>query len=222
MNRKIIYALISIFSYLQISIAQPPQRGMIITTANLDWEDEGVVVERIPTFALKTNLLLDALSIINIGVEVPLFSHWSISAACVFPWWYNPSKQRCVEIISGEIQGRYWIENHTAIHNLNGWFVGGYMSGGHYDLERRWQGVQGRMWGGGVCGGYAHRVWCNLRLEYSLGVGVTHTSYDKYSAVWDCQEQLRLLRYAYGTYNLWGITKVEVSVVWMLNIVKKE
>ncbi len=222
MNRKIIYLLISIFCFTKISIAHPPQQGVIITHGILDWDNEGVVTERIPTFALKTNLLLDALSIANIGVEVPLFSHWSIYAGCTFPWWYNPSKQRCVEIISGELQGRYWIDNHTSMHNLNGWFVGGYASIGHYDLERKWRGVQGRVWSGGVCGGYAHRVWCNLRLEYSLGLGVIETSYDKYNAVWDCQEQLRLQRYSHGRYSLWGITKLEVSAVWMLNIVKRE
>ncbi len=222
MNRKIILTLLLLLCMAQTTMAQSAQKGVVVANNSVDWEHDGVIVENIPTFAIKTNLLLDALSIINVEVEVPMYSHWSICAKWIFPWWYNPSRQRCIEILAGELQGRYWFENHIALQNLTGWFVGGYVTGGYYDLERDWRGVQGELWGGGVCGGYSHRLWCNLRIEYSLGVGIIHTSYDKYNALWDCQNQLRLLRHSYGSYNWWGVNKMEVSVAWMFNRINKE
>ncbi|MFI3282278.1 MAG: DUF3575 domain-containing protein [Rikenellaceae bacterium] len=207
---------------IQVTTAQTPQKGVVVTHDDVDWEQPSNVVERVPTFALKTNILFDALSALNVELEIPMYRHWSLCAEWIFPWWYNPSKQRCFELLSGEIQGRYWFYEHTQNYTLEGWFIGAYITGGYYDLEHKWKGVQGELWGGGLSGGYSHILWRNLRMEYALGVGVIHTKYDKYNAVWDCQSELRLLRHTKGAYNLFGITKAEVSLVWMFNRIKRE
>ena len=40
-----------------------------------------------PLFAIKTNLLYDALSAVNLEIEVPVGKRWSVAAEGIFPWW---------------------------------------------------------------------------------------------------------------------------------------
>ncbi len=221
MIRKLVLLLLLLTPMALYSWAQPSS-GRIATPSQIDWPSKGRIVDSTPILALKTNLLFDAVSAINIEAEVPFARNWSACAEWIFPWWLGRNGRNCVELLSGELQGRYWFDAHQPKKPMIGWFAGGYFSGGYYDLGWNYKGVQGEFWGGGVCGGYAHEIRPKLRMEYSIGLGVTHNNYDKYDVVLDCKERQKLLRSSRGVYNWWGITKVEVSLVWMLNIVKRE
>ncbi|MFR9602915.1 MAG: DUF3575 domain-containing protein [Rikenellaceae bacterium] len=221
MIQKLIVTLL-ILTSLNMNIWAQPSSGRIATPSEVDWPQKGEVVESKPILALKTNLLFDVVSLLNIEAEVPLWSNWSVAAEWIFPWWLGRKDQMCIELLAGELQGRYWFEPHNPQTPMIGWFVGGYCSGGYYDLELSYKGYHGEFWGGGICGGYAHELRPRLRIEYAVGVGGTHNKYDRYDVVLDCQDQTRLLRNKRGVYNWWGVTKVEVSLVWVLNKNKRE
>ncbi len=192
-------------------IAQP-----IYAPQSVDWPLRGEDVAKIPLFALKTNLLYDAIITPNITLELPIGGRWSISAEWIFAWWDDSKHLRCYEYLSGGLQARYWFTPHTRDYPMRGWFVGGYIQAGYYDVERRGRGAQGQMWGMNGVGGYTHHLVRNLRMEYSVALGFINTPYNKYVETLDCSDELVLQRYKKGRYMWWGITRVDISLVWML------
>lgn len=175
---------------------------------------------RKPLFALKTNLLFDLATALNIEVEVPIGQRWSIMGEYVFPWWLWKRKQIALEMLSGSIEGRYWFGDRTTRPQLTGWFLGVYIGGGYYDLEWKKKGYQGEFVVPGISGGYAHKIGRNLSMEYSLSLGVVRTKYRQYEAI-ENGDDWCLQRVKRDNATWIGPTKVKVSLVWMINTNKK-
>lgn len=174
--------------------------------------------------ALKTNLLFDAATLLNVELEVPVAPRFSIAGEWIFPWWLWENKQNCIEVLSGNLEARYWFKPNYAKqdpslgrHNpLSGWFVGLYGGGGLYDLERKREGYQGEFFiATGLSGGYVLPLKRNLSMEFSLGVGVLRTKYRHYHAEFcDIHERWHLTRQYSGQYTWIGPTRAKVSLVW--------
>ncbi len=209
-------------SMTPLFVAAQSEDTFVSPRAEIDWAQRGHIIEHKPLFALKTNLLYDLLLTPNISIEVPIDGWWSVAGEWIFAWWEDSKHRRCYECLTGEVEGRYWFEHHTREVPLRGWFVGAYAQAGYYDLERSSRGARGEMWGLGFSGGYTHRLKSNLSMEYSAGVGFIDTNYNRYDEVRDCKGAMRLLRNKQGQYTWWGVTKVEVSLVWMLYATKRE
>lgn len=173
---------------------------------------------RRPLFALKTNLLYDVLTALNIEVEVPIGQRWSVAGEYIFPWWLSDRKQHCLQILSGYLEGRYWFGDRTDRRQLTGWFAGIYAGGGCYDVEWGDKGYQGEfVVPVALSGGYAHSIGRNLSMEYSLGIGYMRTSYREYAPKTCSDDVQKLIRQRGGTFNWIGPTRIKVSLVWMIN-----
>jgi hypothetical protein len=57
-------------------------------------------------FALKTNLLYDAVIVPNIGLEVALFNHYSVSVDWMYTWFKNDSRHRYWQCYGGYLTVR--------------------------------------------------------------------------------------------------------------------
>lgn len=171
-----------------------------------------------PLFALKTNLLFDVATALNVELEVPIGKRWSIAGEYIFPWWLWEKKQTSLEVMNGNLEGRYWLGNRENREVMTGWFAGIYGGGGYYDLEWKKKGYQGEFYSVGLTGGFTHKIGRNLRMEYSLGIGYLGTKYRKYKAC-DCpeDEDWHLIRIKSGHEDWIGPTRVKISLVWMLN-----
>ena len=171
-----------------------------------------------PLFALKTNLLFDVASALNLEVEVPIGQRWSVAAEWIFPWWLYEKKQYALEILNGNIEGRYWWGERSRRDQLTGWFTGVYAGGGYYDVEWKTKGYQGEFFSAGITGGFAHKIGRNLRMEYSLGIGYLTNKYREYVPQ-QCgiDGQWHLIKQGNGTSNWIGPTRAKVSLVWMIN-----
>lgn len=173
--------------------------------------------ERVPLLALKTNLLFDVATILNVEVEVPIFDKFSALAEWNFPWWVARDNGSALEVLSGSLEGRYWFGDRTDVPKLTGWFGGLYAGGGLYDVQWNDNGYQGEFFiAAGVSAGYAHTINKSetLRLEYSLGVGYLETDYRYYEG----RQDNKYLVWQYdGSYSWFGPTKAKVSLVWMLH-----
>ena len=182
-------------------------------------------VERKDLFALKTNLLFDAVSLINVEIEVPIGKRWSIAGEWIFPWWNwdngkADSKRNRLQMLNGNLEGRYWFGNRNERPQLTGWFAGVYVGGGLYDLEYDKKGVQGEYFVvSGLTGGYAHTInkSGSLRMEYSLGVGYISSNYNKYNSCFNANDEWNAIPGEQGTSSYVGPTKAKVSLVWMFN-----
>ncbi|MFI3280517.1 MAG: DUF3575 domain-containing protein [Rikenellaceae bacterium] len=184
-------------------------------TSSVDW-----LLEPLPRrvlFAVKTNLLYDAVTAVNLEVEVPIGQRYSVAGEWIFPWWLSDSRQRCLEILCGTVEGRYWFGDRSEMELLTGWAAGLYAGVGYYDVEWDGKGYQGEnVFAGGLSATYAHSIGRDLRLEYSMGVGILTTKYRKYTAQW-CGNDWNLLRTSRGTKLWFGPTRCRVSLSWMLH-----
>lgn len=178
-----------------------------------------------PLFALKTNLLFNAISLLNLELEVPLGKHISVVGEVIFPWWTfdngkADSKRHRIHLFNANIEGRYWFGNREERPKITGWFAGIYAGGGLYDFEHSAKGYQGEFYiMGGLSGGYSHTInkKGNLRMEYSLGVGYMQTDYRRYEANFGSDNKWHPVRQESGRHSWIGPTKAKISLVWMLN-----
>lgn len=170
-----------------------------------------------PPFALKTNLLFDVALMPNLEVEFPLGSSWSVAGEWIFPWWLGKRSQKCLQLLCGTLEGRYWLGDRLKYRQLTGWFAGFYTGAGLYDLEWKTKGYQGEFFlAAGLSSGYAHTInkSGSLRLEYSLGIGYMQTKYRKYIPV----NGGEILSWQQdGRYSWFGPTRAKVSLVWLID-----
>ena len=151
-------------------------------------------------------------------MEVPIGQRWSVAAEGIFPWWLYEKKQYALEILNGNIEGRYWWGERSRRDQLTGWFTGVYAGGGYYDVEWKTKGYQGEFFSAGITGGFAHKIGRNLRMEYSLGIGYLTNKYREYTPQ-QCgvDGEWHLIKQGNGTSNWIGPTRAKVSLVWMIN-----
>ena len=170
-----------------------------------------------PLLALKTNLLYDVLLIPNIEIEVPIGNRWSLAGEWIFPWWVTKDNGNALQILSANLEAKYWFGERKSRPIMTGWFAGMYAGGGLYDLQYKNNGYQGEFYiAAGLSAGYTHTInkKGNLRMEYSLGVGYLKTDYRYYEG----KEDNKYLVWQYdGSYTWIGPTKAKVSLVWMIN-----
>ncbi len=175
----------------------------------------------VPFFAFKSNLLFDLATALNIAVEVPIGDKWSVNGEWMFPWWITDDATTAFQLLSANVEGRYWFGDRTKKLKLTGLFAGYYIGGGLYDLRMNSKGYQGEFYiASGFSGGYAHAInkSGSLRMEYALGLGYLNTDYRYYEG----RADNRFMVWQYNGRYVWlGPTRASVSMVWMLNINKK-
>ena len=162
--------------------------------------------------AVKNNLLYDMALAPNIEVEIPLGKRWSLNTEYKCPWWLNSEHDFCYQLLSGGMEGRYWLGNRQKHNRLTGHFIGLYAEGGIYDFQLQGDGYQGKYYGAaGVTYGYARQLALHFSLEFSLGIGYLTTEYKKYTPY-----EGNIIWTNSGRYNFIGPTKAKISLVWLI------
>ena len=169
--------------------------------------------------AVKTNLLFDAVTAINLELEVPMGQSWSLAGEYIFPWWLRENKQNSFELISGALELRHWFGYRENRFQLTGWYGGVFVGGGYYDWERNTKGYQGEFFNAGLSGGYAHAIsrdgrW---RMEYALGAGLFRTKYREYDAKFGYDDEWHLIHRTSGTFKFFGPLRAKISLSLALN-----
>ena len=168
--------------------------------------------------ALKTNLLYDLVTAVNVEVEIPVAKRFSIAVENVFPWWETGNKY-CFQLWEMGIEGRIWLKawDVRGREKLRGLFAGIYGMSGKYDFQfDRKINYQGEFWSVGATIGYSmplgRKEWGNL--EFSVSDGYLKSPYRHY---YPTEDYSKLLRdrgnqgtlYSYFVYP----TKAKVSLV---------
>ena len=130
--------------------------------------------------AVKSNLLYDATTTLNLGVEVGLESRITLDISGN----YNPWRFKDYRLKHGLIQPelRYWTCEKFNGHffGLHG-FYGKYNVGGlPFNSNMKHHRYQGSLYGGGISYGYQCILNDHWSLEASLGVGYAHLRDKKY------------------------------------------
>ncbi|MFR9653599.1 MAG: DUF3575 domain-containing protein [Rikenellaceae bacterium] len=169
-------------------------------------------------FALKTNLLYDLAMMPNIELEIPFKSRWSIAGEWICPWWVSKNNGYALQLLSGQVEARYWFGSRDGRAQLTGLFAAIYAGGGLYDLQWNSNGYQGEFFvASGISAGYAHTInkSGSLRMEYSLGFGYLKTNYRYYEGKDDNEF---LVWQHNGNYSWLGPTKAKISLAWFINL----
>jgi len=183
---------------------------------------------------IKSNLLYDATSSINLGVEFALTDKWTIDVSGNLNPWAFPQQKvnnagQVVEqhdalikhwFIQPEV--RYWL-----CEKFNGHFFGINALGGQFNVgglsffPENWgkNGIQtkrinGWMAGTGVSYGYHWILSNRISLEFSLGGGYTFLKYDKYHN-YTSSKPTEKDAFKYKMHYF-GLTKAGISIIYML------
>lgn len=171
--------------------------------------------------ALKTNLLYDAVSVLNFAVEVPFNEHFSILYEHHCPWWLPESNKWCIEFLSFGGEFRWWFKPQTRPETptrvkrdaLVGHFLGVYGMGGKLDFQnRRDICYQAEFLSFGLTYGYSMPISKRFNLEFSVSAGYAEIPYRHYNPTDDYEILIRDRNKA-GTWRYFGPTKVEVAFV---------
>ena len=166
-------------------------------------------------FALKTNLLYDAVTALNAEVEVPIGKRFSVMVEDVFPWWKaGPNGNKyCLQMWTMSVEPRWWFYRKGMNDRLQGHFVAPYVMSGKYDLQ--WDTsicYRGYGWSAGLTYGYSMPLCKWLNMEFSMSVGYLSASYQHYQPSADYEQLFKDPDNA-GRMTYVGPTKVKVSLV---------
>ena len=134
--------------------------------------------------AVKTNLLFDAVTALNVEVEVPIGKRFSVMWEDVFPWWETGNKY-CFQLWEMGAEARFWFKpwEKQGMEKLRGFFVGPYVMSGKYDFQYdRSINYQGEFWSAGLTAGYSVALGRkkNVNLEMSLSMGYMESPFRHY------------------------------------------
>lgn len=149
-------------------------------------------------FAVKSNLLYDITSTINLGVEYKVAPRWTLEMSANYnPWSFSDNKKMKLWMLQPE--ARYWL-----CSGFSGHFFGAHLLGGEFNYggmlpfgitpsssglgSKRYQGW---MAGAGIGYGYNWALGKRWNLEATLGVGYIHFGYDRFECK-TCGDELEL------------------------------
>lgn len=162
--------------------------------------------------AVKTNLLYDATSTINLGCEVGLSKRFTADLSGNYnPWTFSGGKSIEHWMIQPEF--RYWIHER-----FNGHFFGLHAQYGSMDIAgcpfgfglKKDFTYDGLFVGGGLSYGYQLYLGPRWNVEFTAGVGYVYMDYRK-ATYPDTGNHL-------GDYysNYFGVTKLGISIVYII------
>ena len=166
-------------------------------------------------FALKTNLLYDAVTALNAELEVPIGKRFSVMVEDVFPWWKaGPNGNKyCLQMWTMSVEPRWWFYRKGMSDRLQGHFIAPYVMSGKYDLQ--WNTsicYRGYGWSAGLTYGYSMPLCKWLNMEFSMSIGYLNASYQHYQPSTDYEQLFKDPANA-GRLTYIGPTKLKVSLV---------
>lgn len=163
-------------------------------------------------FALKSNLLYDALLVPNLSLEASISGGWTLGAGGMLAWWSKDAKHRYWRIYGGDLEIRKYFGTLSKSKPLQGHHLGIYGDFLTYDFEFGAKGYQSKAtYAAGIRYGYSHPIANRLNLDFALGIGYLHSNYKTYVPRDGCYV------YQETKKRKWlGPTQAEISLVWLL------
>ncbi|MDR0429195.1 MAG: DUF3575 domain-containing protein [Tannerellaceae bacterium] len=159
---------------------------------------------------VKTNILYDATSTINLGLEIGIAPKWTLELPVNYnPW--NLSVEKKLKHWLVQPEARYWF-----CEKFNGHFLGlhamagGYNVGGIDVLGLKEHRYEGDLYGGGVSYGYHWILSTRFSIEATVGAGYVYLDHAKYPCE-KCESKIGDF-----TKNWFGPTKAGISLIYII------
>ncbi len=173
--------------------------------------------------AVKTNLIYDLTTTLNLGVEYRLAPKWTVDVSGNYnPFTFSDNKKWKHWLVQPE--ARYWFSEAFNRHFVGAHLLGGVFNAGNinapsflsiFPTDKGYR-YEGEMFGAGLTYGYHHALSSRWSLEYALGLGWVHSDYDKYDCP-HCGDHLKS-----DKKDFLGVTKAAISLVYTINRPKKQ
>lgn len=178
---------------------------------SLNVSGEGASVVPARQFAVKTNVLYDVTTSLNLGIEVALAPQWTLDISANYnPWKFGNGMRLKHWMIQPEV--RYWLREKFAGHffGLNAQYAD-YNVGGIRFLSDNMQShrYQGKLYSVGLSYGYQWHLSSHWSMEATVGLGWLHLDYDKYPCA-SCGTPLS------ASKNYFGPTKAALSFIYFI------
>lgn len=164
-------------------------------------------------FALKTNIIYDALLMPNLEFEWLFNDRWSVALEADVAWWSNDSRHKYYQLFMVSPEVRRWFRTRGPWHGM---YVGVFAGGGKYDLENGDKGYHGEGGMAGVSFGYMWPITRCLSLEAAVGAGYLYTRYKEYIPY-----DGHYLYQRTKSLNYFGPLKLKFSIAWRFNDINK-
>lgn len=168
---------------------------------------------------VKSNLLYDATTTLNLGVEFPLARKWTFDLSANFNGWQFADNKKWKQL-SVQPELRYW-----PCERFNGHFWGAHLLGGIYnfgnlDMDFTLFGTdfgqlknhryEGWMAGAGISYGYHWMLSHRWSLEAEIGIGYVYTRADKYECP-RCGDKIEHDK----PHHYFGPTKTAINLIYV-------
>ena len=170
-------------------------------------------------WVVKSNLLYDVTTTMNVAAEVSLSPKWTFDMSANWnPWDFSANKKW--KQLSFQPEVRYWF-----CETFNGRFVGAHLLGGIYNMGNWNTGFtflgtdfgqlqdyrfEGWMLGAGIAYGYQWLLSRHWSLEAEIGIGYVYSRYDKYECP-HCGDLLEENK----PHNYFGPTKAAINLIYV-------
>ncbi|MCR5352001.1 MAG: DUF3575 domain-containing protein [Bacteroidales bacterium] len=170
------------------------------------------------TLHLRTNLLYDFALLPNVGIEFSLGGQWSLLAEGSVIWAATDPTHRYWRIALAGLEARYWTQSKISAMRHRGHHLGLYATALRYDLEFGGRGQLAEInYGGGFAYGYSVPIGRSLSLDFGLALGYIHGKYLEYVPI-----DSHYVWQGNKTRNYFGPIKAEISLVWHIELKKKD
>lgn len=171
------------------------------------------------TIAVKSNLLYDLTSSINVGIELGVSPQWTLDISGNYNGW-TLSHNRRWKHWAVQPEARYWLCDRFGAH-----FFGAHIHGGQYNIGgidgkvkilgtdfRKLKDTRYQGWfvGVGIAYGYAWILGRHWNLEAEIGFGYSYTRYDKYRCS-GCGKKVETNK----PHHYVGPTKAAINLVYL-------
>jgi outer membrane protein OmpA-like peptidoglycan-associated protein len=178
-------------------------------------KDKNPMPDSLGVVSVKTNLLYDATTTLNLGVGVTVGQKWSIELPVNYnPWTFGSGRKIKHWMVQPAL--RYWTKQ-----SFSGSFFGVHAHGGQYNIARIGGEARYQGWlvGGGLSYGYRWNWSRHWGMEAEIGLGYARLDYSEYATSGRCAPCGSLVKQ--DTYNYIGVTKAALSLVYTFGKKKK-
>ncbi|HCQ73016.1 MAG TPA: DUF3575 domain-containing protein [Rikenellaceae bacterium] len=171
------------------------------------------------TAAVKTNIVHDATTTLNAGLEFKLAPRWTVDlSGDLNPWTFSGDRKFKHWLLQPEL--RFWTCDAWAGHFFGLHALGGQFNIGGFDINANLLGTdwnlikdhryQGWMVGAGLAYGYSWILGQRWNLETEIGAGWVHAWYDTFRCS-GCGKKIA----TDDQHDYFGVTKLSVSLVYL-------
>lgn len=169
-------------------------------------------------WALKTNLLYDAVLSPTVSIEAGLAPKWSAELSGTLNNWTVNDRRWKMWMLQPE--ARYWFCQRFSGHFVGAHVLGGQFNFGNLPFDFKFLGTnfgalrdkryQGWMVGAGVAYGYSWILSRHWNLEAEIGIGWIYSRFDEYNCS-DCGKKTRSDLH----HNYFGPTKAAINIIYV-------